>query len=318
MEEPKNRYILLQDRNGKILEKRTSILGLASVSKHSCVSKGELLEALPENEQPSDTKMIALGKIDSKLRIECPKEVVKELTVQEADLLQAVPSSTLRLEIFQGKRLDFGKRLEHGSRVLVRVSGVSDKLPGVVRFRGKLSNLPGTMFGVELIRNPGLGTYDGTFENKEYFKCAPESAVFVGLDELDEPLEDNSESTLDSGKSDPKLSQPRNIDSLKIGLRVVTFGDEDIPLRGTVRYTGDVEDSRGDVETLVGLELDEKYGSGDGKWRGNQLFICERDYAYFVGIEAIMREEDFDPVSSKKRTKSGKQDKKTEKQQRRK
>ncbi|XP_015749120.1 PREDICTED: ubiquitin carboxyl-terminal hydrolase CYLD-like [Acropora digitifera] len=254
MEEPKKRYILLQDRNGKILEKRISTLGLASVSQYSLVSKGELLEALPENEQPGDTKMIALGGIDPKLRIECPKEVVKELTVQEADLLQAVSSPTLRLEIFQGKRLDFGKRLEHGTRVLVRVSGVSNKLPGVVRFRGTFSNLPGTMFGVELSRNPGLGTCDGTFENKEYFKCAPESAVFVGLDEL-EPLEDNSESALDSGKSDPKLSQPRNIDSLKIDQRVVTFGDEDIPLRGTVRYTGDVEDSRGDVQTLVGLEL---------------------------------------------------------------
>ena len=150
MEEPKKRYILLQDRNGKILEKRISTLGLASVSQYSWVSKGELLEALPENEQPGDTKMIALGGIDTKLRIECPKEVVKELTVQEADLLQAVSSPTLRLEIFQGKRLDFGKRLEHGSRVLVRVSGVSNKLPGVVRFRGTFSNLPGTMFGVEL------------------------------------------------------------------------------------------------------------------------------------------------------------------------
>lgn len=36
--------------------------------------------------------------------------------------------------------------------------------------------------------------------------------------------------------------------------------------------------------------------------------MCERGYAYFVGIEAIMREEDFDPVNSKKGTKSGKQD----------
>ena len=57
------------------------------------------------------------------------------------------------------------------------------------------------------------------------------------------------------GKSDPKLSPPRNIDGLKIDQRVVTFGDEDIPRRGTVRYINDVEDSRGDVQILVGLEL---------------------------------------------------------------
>lgn len=44
----------------------------------------------------------------------------------------------------------------------------------------------------------GLGTCDGTFGNKQYFNCAPKSAVFVGLDKL-EPLEDNScEATLDS------------------------------------------------------------------------------------------------------------------------
>ena len=49
--------------------------------------------------------------------------------------------------------------------------------------------------------------------------------------------------------------QPRNFDTLKIDQRVVTFHDEGIPLRGTVRYTGDVEDSSGQVHSFVGLEL---------------------------------------------------------------
>ena len=35
----------------------------------------------------------------------------------------------------------------------------------------------------------------------------------------------------------------------------MTFHDEGIPLRGTVRYTGDVEDSSGQVHSFVGLEL---------------------------------------------------------------
>ena len=82
--------------------------------------------------------------------------------------------------------------------------------------------------------NPGSGTCDGTFRNQQYFKCAPNSAVFVRLDEL-EPLEDNSESKLDSGipsffkgKSDPKLSHSQSIEKLMIVLkstRVVIFGD---------------------------------------------------------------------------------------------
>ena len=151
MEEPRNRYILLQDGKGKIMEKTAPILDLASKLKHLLVSKGELLEALPENEQPGDTTRIALGGIDPKLRLECSKEDATELTVQEADLLVAVSSPTLTLEIFRdGRRLDFGKRLELESRVLVPVRGISNKLPGVVRFKGKLPDSPGTMFGVEL------------------------------------------------------------------------------------------------------------------------------------------------------------------------
>lgn len=49
------------------------------------------------------------------------------------------------------------------------------------------------------------------------------------------------------------------------------------------------------------MELEMENGEGT-----SSLFV--RDYAYFVGIEAIMQEEDFDPVNSKKGTKSGKQD----------
>ena len=57
------------------------------------------------------------------------------------------------------------------------------------------------------------------------------------------------------GKSDSKFPQPRNFDTLKIDQRVVTFYDKGPPLRGTVRYTGDIEDSSGHVQIVVGLEL---------------------------------------------------------------
>ena len=155
MEEPRNRYILLQGRLGKMLEKSVvarskQAHGVAPTStEERVVRKGELLEALPENEQPGDSSRITqLRGIDPKLRLECRKKDVMELTVQEADLLLAISSPTVRLALFEdGKRLDFGKRLEHGSRVLVQVRDVSDKLPGLVRFKGKLSDLPGTMFG---------------------------------------------------------------------------------------------------------------------------------------------------------------------------
>ena len=149
MEEPRNRYILLQDRVGEIVER--SMLGLATKLIPTLLLKGELLEALPENEQPVDSTKIALCGIDRKLRVECRMEDVMKLTVEEADLLLAISSVTLRYQIcFDKKRLDFGKRLEYGSHVLVSINGVSKKLPGVVRFKGELLNSTGTMFGIEL------------------------------------------------------------------------------------------------------------------------------------------------------------------------
>ena len=152
--EPRNRYILLQDRVGEILERNMLTLGLASKSTPTQVLKGELLEALLETEQPGDSTRIALGGIDRKLRLECCTEDVTRLTREDADLLLAIGSVTLRYQIYIDKgRLDFGKRLEFGSQVLVSVlteRGISKNFPGVVRYKGDLPSIPGTMFGIQL------------------------------------------------------------------------------------------------------------------------------------------------------------------------
>ena len=155
MGEPRNRYILLQDRVGEILERNMlSTLGLASKSTPTQVLKGELLEALPETEQPGDSTKIALGGIDRKLRLECRTEDVTRLTREDADLLLAIGSVTLRYQIYIDRgRLDFGKRLEPGRQVLVSVlteKGISKNFPGVVWYKGDLPSIPGTMFGVQL------------------------------------------------------------------------------------------------------------------------------------------------------------------------
>ena len=151
MEEPRNRYILLQDRVGEILERSMLTLGLPTKSTPTQLLKGELLEALPENEQPVDSTRVAFGGIDRKLRVECRMEDVMKLTGQEVDLLLAISSATSRYQIcFDRKRLDFGKRLKSGSQVLVSINGVSKKLPGIVWFKGELPSSCGTMFGIEL------------------------------------------------------------------------------------------------------------------------------------------------------------------------
>jgi len=128
-------------------------LGLSTKSTPTQVLKGELLEALPEGEQPEDSTRIALSGIDRKsLRLECSTEDVARLSSEDAGLLLAISSVGLRYQTYiDRKRLDFGRRLLPGSQVFVSVKGISKSLLGVVWYRGDLPSTLGTMFGVELV-----------------------------------------------------------------------------------------------------------------------------------------------------------------------
>ena len=152
MEEPRNRYILVQDRVGHPGRSMLA-LGLTTKATPTQVLKGELLEALPEAEQPSDSTRIALAGIERKsLRLECRTEDINRLTSEEADLLLAISSAGLRYQTFiDRKRLDFGRRILPGSQVWVEVKGIPKKLHGVVWYKGDLPSTLGTMFGVQLI-----------------------------------------------------------------------------------------------------------------------------------------------------------------------
>jgi len=160
---------------------------------------------------------------------------------------------------------------------------------------------------LKLHKNPGQGELHGTFRDKRYFNCPPCSAVFVGLDKLrprevfdsksserDENSQANFKSRLEKkGKSDGQSPQERIKQELEIEQRVVTF-IEDRPVRGTVRYIGQEEDGSGNMRTIVGLEMDEKCGSGTGNRNGRQFFVCRNDFAAFADILNLVREEDFD------------------------
>ena len=148
----KRYYILVQDRVGSTQERSMLSFG-AMKSTPTMVLKGELLEALPETEQPNDSTRIALAGIDRKnIRLECRTEDITRLTVEDANLLLAISSAGLRYQSFiDRKRLDFGRQISPGSQVLVEVKGFSKKLHGTVWYIGELPPLHGTMFGVELI-----------------------------------------------------------------------------------------------------------------------------------------------------------------------
>ena len=92
--------MLLQDCIGETLKGSVPTLGIPTKSTPRQVLKGELLEALPESEQPGDSTRIAFGGIDRKLRLECRMEDVKKLTPEEADLLLGISSTKSRCEIY--------------------------------------------------------------------------------------------------------------------------------------------------------------------------------------------------------------------------
>ena len=148
----KRYYILVQDRVGSTQERSMLSFG-AMKSTPTMVLKGELLEALPETEQPSDSTRIALAGIDrNNLRLECDTEGITKLTSEDANLLLAISSVVSRYQTFiNRKRLDFGRQISPGSQVFVEVKGISKKLHGTVWYIGEVPPLHGTFFGVQLI-----------------------------------------------------------------------------------------------------------------------------------------------------------------------
>ena len=147
----KRYYILVRDRVGYMLERRILSLGRMK-STPTQLSKGEILEALPETEQPNDSTRIVLAVIDrEKIRLECRTEDIARLMNEDANLLLAICSVGLRYQCYiDSKRLDFGRQISPGSQVFVELKGISKKLHGTVWYVGELERLRGTMFGVEL------------------------------------------------------------------------------------------------------------------------------------------------------------------------
>ncbi|CAH3196830.1 unnamed protein product, partial [Porites evermanni] len=151
MAEARKRYILLRDFVGHIQERSMLSLG-RSVSTPTHLLKGELMEALPEKDQPNDSTRIALAGIERKnLRLECDTEGIAKLTSEDANLLLAISSAGLRYQTFTNeKRLYFGRQIVPGSFVFVEVKGFGKKLHGIVWYIGEVPPLLGTLFGVEL------------------------------------------------------------------------------------------------------------------------------------------------------------------------
>jgi len=150
MGDQRTKYILLEGRVGQTVDRNIFNFGL-SMSTSTQVLRGDLLEALPEAQQPQDSTRIALVGIDRKsLRLDCTLECLMRLSDEDANLLLPISSLEERYQIFRDReRLDFGRKILPGGKVYASVKGV--KLPGVVWYKGELPSINGTMFGVELL-----------------------------------------------------------------------------------------------------------------------------------------------------------------------
>ena len=153
IEEPSIKYILLCDRAGRSVERNMMSLSLMTKSTPMQVLRGELLEGVPEAEQPADLTKVAVAGIEHKsFHLECPTEDVARLSEEETNLLLAITSYEERYQIYiDRKHLAFGQQLSPGSTVFVEVKGSSKVLRGAVRYKGVLPPSLGTWFGVELI-----------------------------------------------------------------------------------------------------------------------------------------------------------------------
>ena len=153
MEEPSIKYLLLRDRVGHTVEKNMFSLSLTMKSTPMQVLRGEILEGVPEADQPTDSTKVAVVGIERKsLRLECRTEDLTRLSEEETNLLLAITSSEGRYQTYMDRsRLAFGRQLSVGSTVFVDLKGFSNLFPGIVWYRGILPPILGTWFGVELI-----------------------------------------------------------------------------------------------------------------------------------------------------------------------
>lgn len=94
--------------------------------------------------------------------------------------------------------------------------------------------------------NKGQGVSDGSFREKRFFKCDPDSALFVGLHRIRKCKE--------APKGPPASASFAEKCGLKLNDRIVWMSDQG-PEHGVVKWIGLLPDSRSDDDITVGVEF---------------------------------------------------------------
>lgn len=291
-------YILFVSKSGKKKkDKRLVAIGRSNAIRVELLA-GTLLVECPIlsdvllDTAPQSAYYESIDTADT-VEIVCAQHEVSVLSSQEFDLLRPIPTCVERLEVFRNKEwLQEGSLIRTGDTVFVKIKGHQSELPGIVRYRGNLPDLPGLYFGIELTENKGEGTCDGLYQKRRYFTTALNSAVFCPLHKVRKRRESWQKSDrARASQGSPLYSASAEMDDvLRLGDRVMWPSDNGNEF-GTVRWIGILpEDTSG--EKTVGVEFDNPIGTGTGKYRDHRLFYTKQGHASLVPLMGLIKADD--------------------------
>ena len=140
------RFILLVQKNGKKRERTLLKSGSSKVD----VLPGTLLRLL----YSEDPHLFIFETFDQEnIEVECRStDEFEAVTPDEFQLLFSVPTCNDRLVVFHNKAwIEEGIQLKVGDLVEVQMKGYDNDLLGVLKFKGKVTDIEGIYFGIELV-----------------------------------------------------------------------------------------------------------------------------------------------------------------------
>uniref|UniRef100_A0A3B3C7F4 Ubiquitin carboxyl-terminal hydrolase CYLD n=1 Tax=Oryzias melastigma TaxID=30732 RepID=A0A3B3C7F4_ORYME len=209
-----------------------------------------------QQETTKHPKTLSVHAFDSFTNI--PKDVeiscLEELSLEDAQLLLAVPDDTERLSMFSDQpAFQAARSLSVGTAVTVKEDGKN--LRGVIRYIGKRREPPypdpisGTYYGVEL--------------------QVKKQVSYLFISDITEPE-----------RIDFDTTPPEDYTNLDVNSMVeVILGKRNS--YGIIRWIGKLP---GREETMAGLELD--LGVSDGTFKGTRFFRCPNKRALFVKLSS--------------------------------
>ncbi|XP_065064784.1 ubiquitin carboxyl-terminal hydrolase CYLD-like [Rhopilema esculentum] len=290
MDSEKRKYILRQDRPGKIVPRSK----LGNVKKYLAEKtfnandsfpalKGDLFQDGPDDEQPTDLHRILVSLIGDDSRIlEVETGDLTEISNDVADLLLPIKDGYTRFELFSKRGfLSDALAAKVNDSCEVKIDGIRRK-GEIKEIKTLTEDRPGKYFLVQLD--------DSKEESKHISMRKYENKVMTTVDHMvfNGP-KTYSKDNKGRKASSTSIEPMKKWDNFETGKRVVVFV-EDKPIKGTIKFIGKVKFLK-DVQ--IGIELDSPKGSCDGTFHGQKLFNCKRNHGYFTEPSAILSEEDY-------------------------